>query len=578
MLHLEERIDQGRGQTPVDLVVENARLVNVLSGEIHETRLAVAGGVVVGLGEEYESRHVLDARGRYLCPGLVEGHIHIESTTLCPPEFCRAVAARGTAAVVCDPHEIANVLGVDGVEYVLASTQGLPVAVYVMVPSCVPATHLETSGADMGPDDVAALMRRHPDRVPGLAEMMNFPGVLFKDPGVLAKLRAARGRIVDGHAPLLGGRDLSAYILAGPDSDHETTRLDEAREKLRKGMHLMLREGSHEHNMLELLPVINEFNAQNVSLVSDDRHPGDLAAKGHLDHNVRLAIGAGVPPVRAVQMVSINTARRFGLRGHGALAPGYRADFFLVDDLERFEPSDVHLGGIPLEELDFSSSVPPPSPRTRVRAPRPGDFRVPAGPTGADLVVIGIVPGQILTQKRILPPSLENGMAVADASRDLAKLAVIERHRGAGHPDGGNRGLGFVHGLGLTRGAVASTVAHDSHNCIVAGMDDADMALAASRAMGGGGGFCAVLDADVLACLPLPVAGLMSERPLAEVLEGFHALSRACVSLGRDDSAGQGDLFMILSFLALPVIPSLKLTDKGLVDVDRFAFTDLWTG
>jgi len=571
MLDLEKRIDFGRGEQPVDLVVRNARLINVLSGEIHETSLAVAQGMVVGLGEEYEADRVLDADGRYLCPGLVEGHIHIESTCLSPVEFCRAVAARGTAAVVCDPHEIANVLGLPGVEYMLAATEGLPVAVYVMMPSCVPATHLETSGASIGPDEVADMLRRHPDRILGLAEMMNFPGVLFKDPGVLAKLRAARGRVIDGHAPLLSGRDLTAYILAGPDSDHETTRPDEALEKLRKGMHLMLREGSHEHNLLELLPVVNEYNAQNVSLVSDDRHPWDLADKGHLDHNVRLAVAAGVSPIRAVQMASINTARRFGLHGRGALAPGYRADFFLVDDLNRFQPRDAHLGGIPLTELDFSASTPAPATGTRLGSVSAQTFRVPAGPKGADLAVIGIVPGQIITEKRILPPRLENGAATADPGRDLAKLAVLERHRGTG-----NVGLGFVTGLGLARGAVASTVAHDSHNCIVAGMNDADMALAASEAVRQGGGFSVALEGRVLATMPLPVAGLMSERPLAEVLQAHEALSRACGKLGRDDLEGMEDAFMILSFLALPVIPSLKLTDKGLVDVDNFGFTDLW--
>lgn len=571
MLSIEERIEFGLGQRPADLVVDNARLVNVLSGEIHETRLAVARGMVVGLGEAYEAERVLDAGGRYLCPGLVEGHIHIESTCLGPSEFCRAVASRGTAAVVCDPHEIANVLGVAGVEYMLKATEGLPVAVYVMMPSCVPATHLETAGADIGPDEVADMLARHPERILGLAEMMNFPGVLFKDSGVLAKLRAARGRIVDGHAPLVSGRDLSAYILAGPDSDHETTRPGEALEKLRKGMHLMLREGSHEHNLLELLPVINEFNAHNVSLVSDDRHPWDLADKGHLDHNVRLAMAAGVPAVRAVQMASINTARRFGLRGRGALAPGFRADFFLVDDLERFQPQAVHLDGIPLKELDFSPPVPPPSCCSHMEPPTAATFRVPAGPDGSDLAAIGIIPGQIITQKRIIPPRLKNGLAVADPGRDLAKLAVLERHRGTG-----NVGLGFVVGLGLARGAIASTVAHDSHNCIVAGMNDEDMAVAASRTLEQGGGFCVALEGSVLACLPLPVAGLMSERPLAEVLEAFDGLSRACARLGRDDLMGMEDAFMILSFLALPVIPSLKLTDLGLVDVGRFAFTNLW--
>ncbi|MFO7594891.1 MAG: adenine deaminase [Desulfocurvibacter africanus] len=555
------------GQEPADLLVRDVRLVNVLSGEIHPAHVAVADGLVVGF-EEIEAREVLDAQGRFCCPGLLDGHIHIESSLLTPPRFAEAAAAHGTAAVVCDPHEIANVLGAPGVEYMLDASESLPLAFYFMAPSCVPATHLETSGAELDAGDIRRLLEKYPRRMPGLGEMMNYPGLLASDPSVLAKLEAARGRVIDGHAPLLSGRDLSAYVLAGPASDHECISADEALEKLRKGMHLMLREGTQEHNMADLLPAVNEYNSQRASFVSDDRLASDLLKRGHLDATLRRAMSLGLPPVRAVQMATINTARYFGLdrsAGHGAVAPGFRADFMLLDDLESFRIRACYLGGRDVRDLDFSSRVAAPGNSMRVKDLDKTSLRIPAG--RGRLRVIGVQPGQIVTQHLLMEPRLEDGQALADPQRDLAKLAVFERHRATG-----NVGLGFVTGLGLKRGAMACSVAHDSHNLIVAGASDADMLTAAREVQRMGGGLAVAFQGRILAKLALPVAGLMSDAPAAEVAAGEAEVNRALAELGM----GLANPFAALSFLALPVIPTLKLTDKGLVDVARFEYSSLW--
>ncbi len=564
-MELQRLIARARGEEPADLVVTGARVVNVFSGEIHEADVAIADGIFLGFGD-YEARERLDAGGRFMCPGLVEGHIHVESTLLAPVEFARAVAARGTAAVVCDPHEIANVYGRDGVEYMLRSSESLPVAMYFMVPSCVPATTMETAGAVLTADDIAWLFQKFPDRVLGLAEMMNYPGVLFRDSEVLRKLETAKGRVLDGHAPLLTGRDLNAYIAAGPGSDHECTKLEEAREKLSKGMHIFMREGSNEHNVRELAPLLNPYNAANLSLVSDDRSPLDLAYKGHLDYSIRLAMLCGISPLHAIQAATINTARYFGLKRHGAIAPGRRADFMLLDALESFSIAGVYLGGKPVESLDFKGgNAAVPGGSIHVAPFGPDIFHIPA--RLGSLRVIDIFPGQIVTGKAVLSPTIHGDRVEADAARDMAKLAVIERHQASGRA-----GLGFVRGLKLPRGAVAGTVAHDSHNLIVAGMNDADMYLAAREVIDMCGGFVVVCEGKVQARLPLPVAGLMSLAPLETVSEELVQLQRAYGLMG----GGLEDPFTILQFLALPVIPRLKLTDKGLVDVESFSIVDLW--
>jgi len=558
-----------RGEAPVDLLVRNCQVVNVLSGEIHPGSVGVKDGIIVGFGE-YDALETVDAGGRYLCPGLVEGHIHIESTLLDPVRFARVAAAHGTAVTVCDPHELANVLGLAGIKWLLDSTWGLPLEIYCMMPSCVPATHLETSGAVITALDIKAMLEEFPDRILGLAEMMNYPGVLFQDPQVMAKLDAAGDRPIDGHAPGLSGFDLNAYILAGPGSDHEACHLEEAREKLRGGMHVMIREGSSEKNLFDLLPLINEFNSQNCSLVTDDRHCDDLLREGHLDHTIRLAVQRGLSPLRAIQMASINTARYFGLRHRGAIAPGYRADFLLLDDLKSFAISEVYLAGRP---IDPQSWEPAPSPHAVTKsvhtgALAPSCLDVPAPVAGKKARVIRTIPGQIVTEMDLVEPKVEDGLLCADPEADVAKLAVFERHRGSGHV-----GLGLVRGLGLRRGALASTVAHDSHNLIVAGVSDADMLLAARTLAECGGGFVCVCEGQVLEVLPLPLAGLMSDQEPETVAAGLDRLNAAARSLGCAENINP---FMQLSFLSLPVIPKLRLTDKGLVDVETFALVSLY--
>ena len=562
---LPEKIAYALGEKPCDLLVKGGKLVNALSGEIHDADIAIANGYVIGFGN-YEAKRTIDASGLYIAPGLIEGHIHIESAMLSPSQFARAVAPRGTAAVVCDPHEIANVLGTDGIKYMLEASEGLPVDIFVMMPSCVPATHLENAGASITAEDISNFLTAYPERILGLAEMMNFPGVLFRDPSVLAKLEAARGRLIDGHAPMLSGNGLSAYILAGPRSDHESTNLEEAREKLRKGMRLMIREGTAERNLEDLAPVINEFNASQISLVSDDRHPQDLLEKGHLDYSIRKAISVGVHPIRAIQMASINTARFYGLEGRGAIAPGYRADFILLSDLENFKIKEVYLGGENVAELSFEPKEHDrPGNTMHISALSEKSFKVKAG--GEKLLAIEHIRGQIITGKTEAAPKIIEGFAEADPEGDLAKIAVLERHKATG-----NVGVAFVKGLGLKRGAIAGTVAHDSHNLIVIGMNDRDMLAAANEVVKIGGGFAAALEGKTLASLPLPIAGLMSDRGLEEVANSLNRLNETVDTLGEN----LDHPFMAMSFLALPVIPKLKLTDRGLVDVEKFDFIDMW--
>jgi adenine deaminase len=577
---LNEIIRRARGEEKADLLLKNGQVVNVFTGEVLRADVAIADGLIVGVstepntspGEGYTARETMDLAGRVVCPGFIDGHLHIESTMLSPYQFARAVVPRGTTAVVCDPHEIANVLGLNGIRYMLDASEGLPLTVFVMASSCVPATHLETAGASLTADDLAPLFD-HP-RVLGLAEMMNFPGVLFGLPDVLAKLEVAhaRGVPIDGHSPGLTGRDLQAYIAVGIRSDHECTQLEEAREKLRAGMYLLIREGTTEHNLAELLPIVTPENARRCLLVSDDRHPDDLMERGHMDYSIRLAAREGLNPVTAIQMVTLNTAERFRLWDRGAVAPGYRADLVVLDSLKTLNIKQVFSGGrLVAENGEMLPTAPPPrlfSRRASVEVAWDSlSFEVPAA--GERARVIGVVEGQIVTQALELPVKRENGLAVADLDRDVLKMAVIERHNATG-----NVGLGFVKGMGLRRGALASTVAHDSHNLIVIGTNDADM-LAAARAVAEvGGGLAAVADGCVAGQLPLPVAGLMSNEPLETVRAKMDDLLAAARDLG----SPLHNPFMTLSFLALPVIPALKLTDKGLVDVNKFDFVPLFVG
>jgi adenine deaminase len=566
-MELAELIKFARGEEKADLLLRNARVVNVFSHEIMETNVAIASDRIVGLGD-YQARETIDLKGSYVCPGFIDGHVHIESSMVTPAEFARAVVPRGTTSVVTDPHEIANVLGIEGVRYMLDASKGLPLTVFVMAPSCVPATHLETSGAELLSHDLVPLLG-HP-RVLGLAEMMNFPGVIYRIPEVLDKIRAFAGHPLDGHSPGLSGQDLQAYIAASINSDHECTTLEEAREKLRLGMTIMIREGTQARNMKDLLPVVTPENARRCLLVTDDRHPADLLDEGHIDSLVRMAIGQGLDPITAIQMVTLNAAERFDLRDLGAIAPGYRADLVVVADFESLRIEKVFSGGQLVAEGGRMAPGAIREVTTHLRGSvnvnwAEVDLQIPA--RGQRVRVIGLVPDQIITEGLTEAVKVEDGLAVADVERDILKIAVIERHQGTG-----NTGLGFVRGFGLKRGAIASSVAHDSHNIIVVGTNDADMMTAAHAVADMGGGLAAMENDAVLARLPLPIAGLMSDQPLEVVREEMDELLAVAQQMG----SRLRDPFMIMSFLALPVIPALKLTDKGLADVDRFEFVPLF--
>jgi len=567
-MRIDTIISAARGNIPVDILFKDVQLVNLLSAEITRTNVAVFGGKIVGFGD-YDAEKTIDAKGLYLAPGLIDGHVHLESSMLSPEEFACAVVPMGTTTVIADPHEIVNVMGMEGLQYMLEASADLPLEVYFMLPSCVPATHLETAGAIVTAEE----MRQWIDnpRVLGIGEMMNFPGVLFGDPAVLEKLAVAGGdKAIDGHAPLLRDKDLSAYISAGIRSDHECTNIDEAREKLQKGMFLMIRDGSAARNLKDLLPLVTPLNSRNCGFVTDDRHPDFLLDYGHINSMVRDAIYFGIDPIIALQMASLNTARHFGLKTKGAIAPGYDADLILFDNPIDFSIRMVYKNGMLVAEngrtVSFNKSQISKKPGTiRVKGLSVSDLSVRA--TGKMVNVIDIIPNQLLTKKVHLKCQIADGFAISDPNRDILKMAVVERHHASG-----NIGLGFTRGIGLKGGAIASTVAHDSHNIIVIGASDEDMLCAINEIRIMQGGQVVVENGKVLAALPLPIAGLMSEKPLLEVRDAMNTLNSKAHLLG----CRLENPFMTLSFLALPVIPDLKLTDQGLVDVNKFDFIPLF--
>jgi adenine deaminase len=557
-----------RGDAPADLLLRNARLVNVLSGEIHDADVAVSGARIAGIGHCCEARAIVDLEGAYLCPGFIDAHVHVESSMVPPTEFGRAVVPRGVTTVVTDPHEIANVLGLGGIRFMLEDAQHAPFTMFVNASSCVPATHMGTAGATLSAEDIGALLDE--PQVLGLAEVMNFPGVIAGDDAVLAKLRAFEGRVIDGHAPGLSGRQLNAYVAAGITSDHECTTVEEAREKLRLGMTIYLREGTAAKNLRALLPLVSAKTERHLCLCTDDRQPADLLTEGSIDHAIRVAIAEGVPSITAIRMATLNTAEHFRLHDRGAIAPGRRADMVVFADLSDVRPSAVYVGGHLVARnglmLDGQGTLRQRASAGTVRVDWARvDLAIPA--TGARARVIGVIPDQIVTRHEVMEVTVENGLAVADPSRDLLKMAVIERHGRTG-----GVGLGFVTGVGLARGAIAGTVAHDHHNLVVIGADDRSM-LTAARAVADAGGGQAVADGEtVLGLLPLPIAGLMSDLPIEEVRRRCEDLSAHARRLG----STLPDPFMATSFLALEVIPSLKLTDQGLVDVDKFEIVPLF--
>ncbi len=565
---LSECIRAARRERKSDIVLKNCRIVNVFNGQIETENIAVCNGVIVGYGD-HSAETVFDLDGRFLVPGFIDGHIHIESSMLSPVEFSRAVIVHGTTAVVADPHEIANVLGLEGIRYFLEESKKLPTDIFYMAPSCVPATDMETSGATLGVEELTSLHGEK--RIIGLAEVMNFPGVINASVPVLEKLSLFSDKVIDGHAPLLSGSDLDAYLISGVSSDHECTHVDEAREKLSKGMWVMIREGSQSKDLASLSSLINPVTSRRCMLVSDDSHPDDLFNVGHMDYIVTKAIGEGIDPISAIQMATINPAQYFGLKHRGAIVPGYIADFFVCGSLDKIEPEMVFKNGnlvarSGVAEFSFRECrIPENTLSMNVADILPEVLGVRA--EKERIRVIGVLENQLITQQLIVDAPVKHGCVVSDPERDILKIAVIERHKGTG-----NIAIGYVNGFGLKRGAIASSVAHDSHNIVVVGCDDISMLKAIDTIKNVGGGLAVTEGENTRALLPLPIAGLLSIEPLKKVVIELEKLRKSYRALGGTLS----NPFMALSFLALPVIPELKITDKGLVDVSKFEFVPLF--
>jgi adenine deaminase len=557
---LERQVDQALGRLPADLVVRNARILNLVTGQIQSGDIAVCGDKIVGTLDSYRGHEEIDAKRRFAVPGLIDSHVHCESTLVTPGEFDRCVLPHGVTTAICDPHEICNVLGLAGLQYFLDSAQGTAMDLRVQLSSCVPATELETSGARLSAVDLVQ-HRNHPKAI-GLAEFMNVPGVLNKDPECMEKLAAFQGQHIDGHAPLLSGHALNAYLSCGIKNCHETTNLAEGREKLAKGMQVLIREGSVSKDLAALTPLISEFASPFLGFCTDDRNPLDIHEEGHLDYLVRRAIALGAPVAAVYRTASWSAARGFGLRDRGLIAPGYLADFLLLDDLESCAIHAVFRRGRRATTDTFAARalpVPPSGNSVRLQPVTAASFAARA--SGGASPVIGIIPGKILTEYLHADLPFRDGKRHADPERDLLKVCVLERHG-----RNGNIGAGFVKGFGFRQGALASSVGHDSHNLCVVGANDEDMAVAANRLIALGGGFVAVQGGRVLAELALPFAGLMSLEPFETVRRDLYSLRAAVQAMG----CQLAEPFLHLAFLPLPVIPHLKITDFGLVDVDRF--------
>lgn len=559
---LPELLKVARGDAPADLVLRNCRIVNVYTGEIEQGDIAIYGARIAGIGS-YHGKEEVDLKGAFVAPGLIDAHVHIESSLCIPPHFASAVLPRGVTTVVTDPHEIANVAGAAGVEFMMRSSANLPLDVVTMFPSCVPATDMATSGATLDPRRDSSLN----PRVHGLAEVMNFPAVISGNSNMLAKIDALRNRPIDGHCPGVRGSSLNAYVVAGIGSDHESVTVEEAKEKLARGLYILIREASNAQNLEALLPLINAKNARRICFCTDDRQPHDLLTDGGIDHMLRRAIAAGVDPITAFRCCTLNTAEWFQLNQIGAIAPGKLANLFVFEKLEAPRASQVFVRGRRLDSFAPATDADiPEGLRQSCRAKLTDlNFKIRANP--GRIRVIGSRENQLITDQLILDPKIQNDEVIADPSRDLLKMAVIERHHASG-----NVGLGFIRGIGLKHGAIAGTVAHDHHNLVVIGSDDISMVAAAYAACAIGGGLVVTSGERILAKLPLPVAGLMSDRPIEEVRVAYDALLAACKQLG----SPLHDPFMAMSFMALEVIPSLKLTDKGLVDVEAFRLVDLF--
>ncbi len=560
MADLEQRIMQGRGDAPADLILRGGQVFCVVTGDLVEGDVAICGDTIVGIGAGYDGQKIIDVSGLTLVPGFIDTHLHIESSCITPFEFDRCVTPRGITTAICDPHEIANVLGVPGIQYFLDASRETVLDIRVNLSSCVPSTAMETSGARIEAADLMPLMG-HP-AVIGLAEVMNYPGVIHRDPGIMAKLTAFQSCHIDGHAPQLSGRDLNAYIAAGIRTEHEATTAAEAREKLQKGMRVLIREGSVSKDMDALLPLLNDVTSAYMCLCTDDRNPLDIGEHGHLDFVIRSAIARGVTPLAIYRAASLSAAEAFGLKDRGQIAPGKRADIVALGSLSDCDARMVFAGGVQVSEAAFAARrIVPPIGRKSVKAPTVTAESFRTAGNRVDTDVIGIIPGKIITAHLHAAIVPQDGDKRPDPARDLVKIAVIERHG-----VNGNIASGFVQGFGLQQGAIASTVCHDHHNIAVVGVDYADMALAANRLGQIEGGFVVVAGGKILAELALPVAGLMSLLSFEEVRAALVHLRAAARSLG----VTLDEPFLQLAFLALPVIPALKITDRGLVDVLKF--------
>jgi adenine deaminase len=565
MASLRERIRIASGEGIADLLIKNGRVVNVFSGQIERKDVAVFEGRIVGFGD-YRTKKVIDVKGDFLCPGLMDGHVHIESSMVTLPQFALAVLPHGTTSVIIDPHEITNVMGLKGIRFMAESARGIPLNVFIMAPSCVPATSMETSGAVLRANEIKSLLKE--PWIIGLAEMMNFPGVIYGDPEVLKKIEQAKGKRIDGHAPLLSGKALNAYLTAGIRSDHECTTLKEAKEKMANGMWIMIREGSTARNLKDLLPLVTPKNSRRLLFVTDDRHPKELLGEGHINSIVKRAIQLGTDPILAIRMATLNTAEYFRLDDLGAIAPGYRADIISFDHLGRFHIKKVFKDGVLVakEGKMISGAVGAASflrnivqGSVQIKPIKKDSFLLRSNVPLAK--VIQLIPNQIMTRKVLRKIIVRDGVAYPNIKEDILKIVVVERHRATG-----SIGIAFVQGFGLKKGAIGSSVAHDSHNLVIVGTNDQDISKTVMTMKTMGGGLVAVSEGKVLASLPLPIAGLMTDAPITQVNHKLETLLHAAKSLG----CGLSDPFMTLSFLSLPVIPELKLTDKGLVDVNQF--------
>jgi adenine deaminase len=560
---IRELVEVASGKRPADLSLDNCQIINVYSNEIIKGSIAIFRDRIAGVGPRYKSLKRINLKDRYVAPGFIDGHFHVESSLVTIPELARVIVPRGTTSIVADPHEIANVLGYDGIRFMLESSKYNPLNVFITLPSCVPATDLETSGSTMRAFDIFPFFREK--WVVGLGEMMNYPGVISGDEDIMEKIAITEEKRVEGHAPGLTGTALAGYISAGITSDHESTSFEEAREKLRLGMHVMIREGSAARNLKDLMPLVNDSNSRRFMLVTDDHNPSDILESGHIDGVVRKAIKLGIPPLTAIRMATINPAEYFSLRDLGAIAPGLVADLVIFESFKQMKMTEVYKKGqlVGRDGQAIYDDIPRPKPVIRstvnIKWLSGDEFKISA--KKGMCRVIGIIPDQIITKHKIMKPKINGREVVADVSRDILKLFVVERHTASG-----KIGQGLVNGFGIKRGAVATSIAHDSHNIIVVGVNDSDIFKAVTHINKIGGGMSVVADGEVLADVKLPIAGLMSERPLQEVASDVKKLTQAIKKLG----SPLEDPIMTLSFLALPVIPELKLTDFGLIDAKEF--------